>query len=121
MNINQFDLWIAQLPALPDSHIQQGRRPVVVVSGQMANRHSPVITVVPTTSQRAKRSQPTHVFLMDQGLDRSSIALCEQVMSLDKTRLLRRIGHVYRRYDRMAIRHALMLQLGVGLSPDLAA
>ena len=53
--------------------------------------------------------------------DRASIALCEQVMALDKTRLMRRIGIVYKAYDRMALRHALAIQLGMETHKEIAA
>ena len=47
--------------------------------------------------------------------------MCEQVMPLDKSHLLRRIGTVYDWYDRLAIQHALAAQLGIDLCINLAA
>ena len=47
--------------------------------------------------------------------------MCEQVMSLDKSCLLRHIGTVYDWYDRLAIQHALATQLGIDLCINLAA
>ena len=34
-------------------------------------------------------------------------------MAVDKTHLLRRMGIVYKAYDRMALHHALAVQLGM--------
>ena len=110
--MKQFEIWTAALPPLPDSHVQQGFRPVLIVSNDVANNVSPVVTVVPLTTQ-LKKPLPTHVLLHGQGLDHASTALCECIMTLDKCRLTKRIGYVYRTFDRLSIRHALSVQLGM--------
>lgn len=109
--MKRYEIWMAEIPASKDSHVQSGRRPVIIVSNDLANTHSPVITVVPLTAKMNKPHLPTHVYLRGQGLDRSSLALCEQVMSLDKTRCLHRVGYVYKPYERLALQHALAVQL----------
>ena len=119
--MEQYDIWLADIPAPEGSHIQYGRRPVVIISNNLANAHSPVVTVIPLTSRLNKHQLPTHVYLTGQGLDRASIALCEQVMALDKTHLLRRMGIVHKAYDRMALRHALSIQLGMEAQTEIVA
>lgn len=119
--MKQYDIWLAVIPAPKGSHVQHGRRPVVIISNNLANTHSPVVTVIPLTSQMNKHQLPTHVYLWGQGLDRASIALCEQVMAVDKTRLLRRMGIVYKAYDRMALHHALAVQLGMETHKEIVA
>ena len=111
--MEQYDIWTADIPTLQNSHVQYGRRPVVIVSNNSANDHSPVITVIPLTSRLHKCHLPTHVYLEGQGLEHGSIALCEQVMALGKIHLLRRIGVVYKPFDRVALRHALAIHLGI--------
>ena len=108
-----FEIWMANIPVRKNSHVQHGIRPVVIVSNNAANVHSPVVTVVPLTTKLQKCHLPTHVLLQEQGLNRSSLALCEQILSLDKTCLIRRIGFVYKGFDRFAIHHALAVQLGM--------
>lgn len=112
-NIRSFDIWLADLPRMADSSVQHGIRPVVVVSNNAANRFSPVITVVPLTSRLNKRIMPTHVYLQEKGLDRPSIALCEQVITLDKSRLYKFLGMVEKPFNKVAIHHSLALQLGM--------
>ena len=46
-NIHQFDIWFAHLPMREDSHVQGGRRPVIIVSNNAANKHSPIVSIVP--------------------------------------------------------------------------
>ena len=61
--MKQYGIWLAKLPSIPGSSVQQGTRPVVIVSNDAANEHSSVIMVVPLTSQLGKNALPTHVFL----------------------------------------------------------
>ncbi|MDF3002117.1 MAG: Growth inhibitor [Bacillota bacterium] len=103
------ELWTAEIPIVP-GHVQHGRRPVLIVSNNTANKHSPVVTVVPLTGQLKKTHLPTHVFLRGCGLSRSSIACCEQVMTLDKSCLGVRMGEITDWFDCLSIRHALAVQ-----------
>ena len=119
--MKQYDIWMADIPAPKGSHIQYGRRPVVIISNNLANAHSPVVTVISLTSRLNKHQLPTHVYLRGQGLNRASIALCEQVMALDKARLLWRIGIVYKPFDRLSLNHALAVQLGIESQLERAA
>ena len=78
--------------------MQGGMRPVVVVSNNMANKHSTVITVVPlSTKIFKKKNLPTHVFVSAyraEGLEQHSIALCEQVTALAYGRIIENMGKV---------------------------
>lgn len=111
--MKRFEIWLAELPRMADSHVQSGTRPIIIVSNDMANQFSPVITVVPLTSNLHKPHLPTHVFLSGQGLNRNSLALCDQVMPLDKSKLKKRIGFIYKSFDRLAIEHAMSVQLNL--------
>ena len=115
LTVHRMELWGAALPTVP-GHVQHGTRPVVIVSNDLGNASSPVVSVVPCTTQRRKPTLPTHVYLQGYGLSSGSIAMCEQVMPLDKSCLLQRIGTVYDWYDRLAIQHALATQLSINLA-----
>lgn len=73
---------------------QNGIRPIVVVSNNLANKYSPVVLVSPITSKFSKKPIPTHVTLnyKECGLLTESQVLCEQIYSVDKTRLGNYIG-----------------------------
>ena len=98
MKIRRGDLLYADLGVQYQGSIQGGMRPVVVVSNNKANKHSSVITVVPLSSKIEKsQSLPTHVFVSAykaEGLDRHSVALCEQVMALNFDRIIEHMGRV---------------------------
>jgi len=114
-SIKKMDIWVAELPTIPDSHVQHGRRPVVIVSNDAANLHSPVITVVPLTSKTKRGQLPTHVLLRGHGLRCASVACCEQVMTLDKYRLCQRMGEVTDWFEKIALQHALTVQLDLAI------
>ena len=114
--IHTMELWLANLPVTP-GHVQHGTRPVVIVSNDVANN----VTAVPLTSNRKAATLPTHVCLRGYGLAATSIATSEQVMALDRSCLIRRLGEVSDWYDRLAIQHALAEQLGIELQVNLAA
>ena len=63
---------------------QTAGRPAIVVSNDKANKYSPVIEMVYLTTQ-PKNSLPTHVDIVSA--TSPSIALCEQVHSVSKSRL----------------------------------
>ena len=111
--MKRYEIYQAALPVLQGSHVQGGIRPVVIVSNDMANTYSPVITVVPLTTRMTKSSLPTHVVLLTSGLSAESLALCEQIITLDKARIRHYIGYVSDYDDRAALEHALSVQLGM--------
>jgi len=83
---------------------QSGTRPVVVVSRDAINEHSPVIIIVPITGAENKlRLYPTHVPLGAGmgGLAKDSIAITEQVRAIAKTRLRTNIGHL--KHEQMSL------------------
>ncbi len=106
------EIWLTDLPASENCHVQHGYRPVLIVSNDIANRYSSVITVVPLTS-RAKKPLSTHVYLCDHGLNNPSTALCEQIMTIDKSRCNRCIGFVQNVFERELLNHAVRVQLGM--------
>ncbi|MCM1159337.1 MAG: type II toxin-antitoxin system PemK/MazF family toxin [Clostridium sp.] len=97
MKIKRGDIIIVDL-GQHETSVQSGIRPCVVISNNRANRHSPVITVVPLTSKiRKKQYLPTHVFLngyRNTGMDRHGLALCEQITSVAFSDILEVAGRV---------------------------
>ena len=92
---------------------QGGIRPVVIVQNNRGNHFSPTVICAAMTSRTGKSDLPTHVWVSarDSGLRSDSIVLCEQLRTLEKSRLTRCLGclsaEALRRLDR-----ALALSLG---------
>lgn len=87
------EIYLAELDPVIGSE-QGGRRPVLIIQNDMGNLHSPTIIAVPLTGSTRKPALPTHVELQagEGGLVRPSVVLCEQVRTLEKTRLSKLLG-----------------------------
>ncbi len=87
------EIYMADMPHLGGS-IQCGFRPAIIVQNNVRNECSSNVIVVPMTSQ-AKRCMLTHVLIdTDTGIPKKSLALCEQIQTIQKTRLIRKIGEI---------------------------
>jgi mRNA interferase MazF len=86
------DLYYADLDPVVGSE-QGGIRPVLVIQNDVGNKHSPTIIVAAITSKSGKAMLPTHCILSaESGLDRDSVALLEQIRTIDKKRLRDYVG-----------------------------
>jgi len=71
-------------------HEQRGRRPALVVSNDLFNRHTGLCIVCPVTSTR--RDFPFHVSI-PEGVNVGGYVMVEQVKSIDfRSRRAKRIG-----------------------------
>jgi mRNA interferase MazF len=73
---------------------QAGIRPACVVSNDVANQHSPNVTVVAITKTIPIRSYPFNVHLPAGVLPREGTILCAQILTIDKKRLMRHRGQL---------------------------
>lgn len=75
---------------------QTGNRPVLIIQNDVGNRHSPTVIVAAITSQSpSKANLPTHCYIgAENGLERPSIVLLEQIRTIDKRRLNKYIGRL---------------------------
>lgn len=89
--ITRGQVWFADL-GKPIGSEQGGKRPVLVVSNDKNNTYSSTITIVPLTSKINKNKIPTHVSVKEPYLSDVSIALVEQVRTIDEVRLIEKMG-----------------------------
>ena len=89
-------------------------RPALVLQNDIANRYSPVTIVAAITSQFEERIYPTEVLIKasEAGLTADSVALLNQIRSIDRRRLVRRLGAV-RPATMTNVERALMISLGL--------
>lgn len=99
---------------------QANNRPGVIVSNNIANNNSPVITVCWLTRTVKDHPLPTHVVLESElsGTSKGSTVLCEQVISISKQRITSPTSYIGRVSDTEleSIDVALSTQLGLILS-----
>jgi len=95
VNIKRGDVYFADLSPVRGSE-QGGQRPVLIIQNDVGNKYSPTVIVAAITAKIAKAKLPTHVEVEASkvGLIKDSVILLEQVRTIDKTRLIQRLGHL---------------------------
>ncbi len=98
MKIKKGDIYYADLNPSFGSE-QGGIRPVVIIQNNKGNKYAPTVIVAALTSGNHKKHYlPTHFSLKEKdGLREGSIILLEQVRTIDKSRLLNKIGSLSKR------------------------
>jgi mRNA interferase MazF len=71
-------------------------RPALVIQNDVANRYSPITIVAAITSQFDAKLYPTEVLVKatEGGLATDGVALLNQIRSIDKGRLVKRLGAI---------------------------
>jgi len=106
------ELYYADLNPVVGSE-QGGIRPVLIIQNNVGNKHSPTVIVAAITSKATKATLPTHCLLnANIGLEQDSIALLEQIRTIDKQRLKDYIG-MLDHSDILAIDKALAISIGL--------
>jgi len=113
MLIKKGDIFLANLEPVRGSE-QGGTRPVLVIQNDISNKYSPVIIIAAITSKDFKKEFPTNITLLkkDSKLDRDSTILLNQIRTIDKSRLIKKISSL----DNYLIRK---IDLGLKISLDL--
>ena len=95
MKMRRGDIYRADLDPVLGSE-QGGVRPVLIVQNDLGNLTSPTVIVAPLTSRSKKKTLRTHVTVdpPEGGLSRPSQVLCEQVRTLEKSRLSLYLGRL---------------------------
>jgi mRNA interferase MazF len=90
--MNQFDIYFVDLnPTI--GREQKGKRPVLIFSNNYENLLD-VITIIPITSRKdGRKIYPNEVFLETQ-LEKPSILLCQQIRTISKKRLIRKLSAI---------------------------
>jgi mRNA interferase MazF len=93
LRIYRGGLYYADLSPAKGSE-QGGLRPVLAIQNDIGNKHAPTTIIVPLTSQ-IKKPLPTHCVITatdTSGLSEDSLALAEQIRTIDKSRIKTVIG-----------------------------
>ena len=86
---------------------------MLVLSNDIGNFYSTLITIAPITSQLKKVEQPTHVLLENvRGLSSESLVCLEQIHAIDKLRILKYLGKISKE-QMSAVEDAALESLGM--------
>lgn len=106
------DIYYADLSPVIGSE-QGGTRPVLIIQNNIGNKFSPTIIVAPITTKNENDHQPTHVDIGKMPeLTRHSVVLLEQIRTIDKQRLGKKIAEVSDQLMKQ-VEHALSVSLGL--------
>lgn len=95
--------------------IQSNSRYCVVVSNNKANKYSPVIQIIPFTTSETKAKLPTHIYIDKPlyGLKKPSTLLGEQILSLNKIDITKKVGNITDKDLQNKIDDILRIQLAL--------
>jgi mRNA interferase MazF len=91
----------------------QKTRPATILQNDIANEYSPITIVAAITSQFEDKLYPTEVLIQppEGGLTINSVVLLNQIRSIDKKRLVKRLGKLTDE-TMMLIDRAIQISLG---------
>jgi mRNA interferase MazF len=112
-NIKRGDIYLIDLSPTVGSE-QNGTRPCLVIQNDLGNRFSSTVIIAAITSKIQKAKLPTHVELKADlhKLDEDSVILLEQIRTIDKRRIIKKLGSL----DQITMRRvdqALMISMDV--------
>ncbi|WP_418185384.1 type II toxin-antitoxin system PemK/MazF family toxin [Aliarcobacter vitoriensis] len=90
--MNQYDIYLADLNPIVGRE-QSGTRPVLVISNDYENILD-VITIIPITSLKDRRKIYPNELLLKEELEKSSILLCQQIRTISKNRLIKKLASI---------------------------
>jgi len=110
--VKRGDIFYADLSPVVGSE-QGGIRPILIIQNDVGNKFSPTIIAAAISSQLDKARLPTHVNLPGgkYGVPKTSVILLEQLRTLDKRRLMEKVGQLDEELMKRADK-ALLISLG---------
>ncbi len=112
--VRRFDVWYAYLQRVSYGSTINKARPVLVISNDNVSRKANTVTVLPLTSNESRAEYAHNGKLSNIGDKYSeSAVLCDQIVTIDKHQLNKKITHVSSREDQNKIEQSLMLYLGM--------
>jgi mRNA interferase MazF len=109
------EIYLVNFDPTVGSEIQK-TRPALILQNDIANKHSQITIVAAITSKFDDRLYPTEVLVLasNTGLAQDSVVLLNQIRSIDRTRLIRRLGLVS---DEIMASVDRAIQVSLGLIP----
>jgi|SRR3989344_2532319 len=92
VEIKRGDIVLVNLEPVKGSE-QRGVRPCLIIQNDKGNKYSPLTIIAPLTSKQFTKEYPTNVFVKskDSGLDKDSTILLNQIKTIDKSRIIKKI------------------------------
>jgi|SRR3989344_1103556 len=93
MEIKRGDIVLVNLEPVKGSE-QGGIRPCLIIQNDKGNKYSPLTIIAPLTSKEFTKEYPTNVLVSreDSYLDKDSTILLNQIRTIDKSRIIKKIS-----------------------------
>ncbi len=87
------EIYLVNFDPTIGSEIQK-TRPALIIQNDISNEHSPITIVAAITSKYDGKLYPTEILIVknEGGLTKDSVVLLNQIRSIDKRRLVKKIG-----------------------------
>lgn len=111
------DIWFADLGRHQNSSVQDGIRPVTILSNDIGNAHADTVNIIPMTRHLKKPELPCHTHLFPDSISdihqhlEPSMLLAEQLTTIDKDNLRSYVGHISDADAMNRIENAVIAQL----------
>lgn len=91
--VSRGEIYLVNFDPTVGSEIKK-TRPALVIQNDTANRYSPVTIVAAITSKFDDKLYPTEVLIRagEAGLKQDSVIVLDQIRTIDKTRIVKKIG-----------------------------
>lgn len=112
----RLEVWLVRLDPGLGSEIKK-TRPALIISNDLNNQYASLVTVLPI-SDKGEKVYPFEIEVSDgrtSGLTKPSKIRCQQIRTIDKERLVKKVGSVDKGM-RFKIEEALKLHLGMEFS-----
>lgn len=112
-NIERGEIYLANLNPSIGSE-QSGIRPVLIIQNDMGNyySHTTIIATI-TSNDKHKSKLSTHFFIRSRdALTKDSVVLLEQIRTIDKARLIRKLGKLNGR-ELNLVDKCMLISLGI--------
>ncbi len=111
--IRRGDLWIVDLRPAIGWEVAK-KRPALIISSDQINSISPLVVVIPISSQIPEVIGLEKIFLSkkEANLEKDSIVLVNQIRTVDKTRIGKKVGKISQQ-KLEEVEDALKLVLGI--------
>lgn len=113
---HRMEVWFAELDREEWSYLRNGILPVLVVSDDSHNTRSANVTVVPLRAREDHLNLPTHVRVLSANnprLERDLTVLADQVTTIDRASLRRKVGVITCEEDIQEVELALLALIGL--------
>lgn len=109
MDLQRYDIVMANIKYEGESSVQTNLRPYVIISNPIGTKHGSIITVMPLTSKIKKTNMPVHKCItanISNNLLENSMTLGEQIVTISKHEVKKKVGTITDRSEKRIIDQA---------------